>query len=112
MAERLTNLFVYGTLKDNDLVRALTGRSFPRVAAELSGWRLVPPTASASGYPEVEPSAGQRVRGYLLLGVDPRSLRALDAYEEGYRRRRVRVWAGGRAVRAEVYVPERWARVR
>ena len=104
---RLTNLFVYGTLKDNRLVRTLTGRTFPRVTAELPGWHLVPRTAS--GYPEVEPAAGRCVRGYLLLGVDPESLRALDAYEEGYCRRRVRVRAGGRTVPAEVYVPERWA---
>jgi gamma-glutamylcyclotransferase (GGCT)/AIG2-like uncharacterized protein YtfP len=112
MSQRPTNLFVYGTLKDARLVRALTGRTFPRVAAELWGWRLVPTVASASGYPEVEPSRGQRVQGYLLLGVDPESLRALDAYEDGYRRRRVRVRTGGRTVQAEVYVPERWARVR
>ncbi len=111
MPQRLTNLFVYGTLKNSRLVRLLTGRTFPRVAAELKGWRLVPLANSVSGYPEVEPSVGQSVRGYLLMGLDPKSLRALDAYEEGYRRCRVRVQAAGRTVRAEVYVPERKGRV-
>lgn len=112
MGRRRTTLFVYGTLKDGRRVRALTGRAFPRVPAELGGWRLVPAAESRSRYPEVEPAVGHRVRGYLLLDVDPDSLRALDAYEDGYRRRRVRVRAAGRTVQAEVYVPERYARVR
>jgi gamma-glutamylcyclotransferase (GGCT)/AIG2-like uncharacterized protein YtfP len=46
----------------------------------------------------------------LLVRVDPQALQALDRYEEGYVRRRVRVTVEGRAVEAEVYVPARCAR--
>ncbi len=103
-------LFVYGTLKDPDLVRALTGKSFPSQPAVLVDWRLVPPDRSSSGYPEIEPSLGDRVEGLLLVRVDPQALQALDRYEEGYVRRRVRVTVEGRAVEAEVYVPARCTR--
>ncbi len=51
------------------------------------------------------PDAGASVAGLLLHDVDPDSLRALDAYEEGYVRRRVRVRVGEAEVEAEVYVP-------
>ncbi len=103
-------LFVYGTLKDPRRLRALVGRSFPAQPAALLGWRLVPPHRSASGYPEVEPCEGERVEGLLLRGLDPEVLRVLDAYEEGYVRRRVQVEAGGTCVEAEAYVPVRYAR--
>ncbi len=104
------DLFVYGTLKDPDLVRALTGKTFPSKPGVLADWRLVPPDRSPSAYPEIEPSSGDRVEGLLLRQVDPEALQALDRYEEGYVRRRVRVKVEGRAVEAEVYVPARCAR--
>lgn len=109
MPER--RLFVYGTLRDPERVRRLAGRTFPARPARLWGWRLVPPERSPSGYPEVEPAPGGRVEGLLLEGLDGRALRALDAYEEGYVRRRVRVEVDGRSVDAQVYVPVRYARV-
>lgn len=86
------------------------GREFVAKPAELVGWRLVPASQSASGYPEIEPSPGGRVRGLLLLGVDAHALAALDDYEEGYIRKRVRVRVEQAWVEAEVYVPTRCAR--
>lgn len=99
------NLFVYGTLRDTRLVRRLVGRTFPTVPAELEGWRLIPPHASRSGYPEIVPDPASRVRGLLLCGVDPEALRRLDRYEEGYVRCRIRVRTQDGTVDAEVYVP-------
>lgn len=103
-------LFVYGTLKDPERVRSLLGRELEAKPAELVGWRLVPASHSGSGYPEIEPSPEGRVRGLLLLGVDAQALTALDDYEEGYIRKRVRVCVEQAWVEAEVYVPARWAR--
>lgn len=98
-------LFVYGTLKNPELVRSLTGRTFPSRPARLPGWVLVPAERSASGYPEVEPRPGSWVEGLLLEGLDESALRALDAYEEGYVRRRVQVQLDHGPVEAELYVP-------
>lgn len=103
------NLFVYGTLRDEDLVRRLVGRTFRHLPAELEGWRLRPPGTSSTGYPEIVPDPASRVSGLLLLDVDPESLRRLDAYEEGYVRRRVRVRTPEGTLEAEVYVPARHA---
>ncbi|MDR7416513.1 MAG: gamma-glutamylcyclotransferase family protein [Armatimonadota bacterium] len=98
-------LFVYGTLRDPELVRQLTGRTFPTEPASLPGWRLLPPGRSRSGYPEIVPDLGGCVSGLVLHDVDPVSLRRLDAYEEGYVRRRVRVRTERGQEEAEVYVP-------
>ncbi|MDR7428666.1 MAG: gamma-glutamylcyclotransferase family protein [Armatimonadota bacterium] len=98
-------LFVYGSLKNPELVRSLTGRTFPSRPARLPGWVLVPAERSASGYPEVEPHPGSWVEGLLLEGLDESALRALDAYEEGYVRRRVQVQLDHGLVEAELYVP-------
>ncbi len=111
MAEGRSLLFVYGTLKDPNLMRSLTGREFPARPAELAGWRLAPASRSESGYPEIEPSPRDRVAGLLLSGLDGDALRVLDQYEEGYVRRRVQVRVDQGWVEAEVYVPRRWAGV-
>lgn len=99
------NLFVYGTLRDPQLVQRLVGRTFPTVPAELEGWRVLPPHASRSGYPEIVPDPASRVEGLLLLGVDPDAVQRLDHYEEGYVRCRVRVRTQDGSADAEVYVP-------
>lgn len=99
-----TQLFVYGTLMDEELVYALTRKRFPRCQAELPDFaRVVPP----DGYPYILPRTGARVQGLLLCGVDPASLAALDRYEdEGvlYHRRRVQVVVRGRFLPCETYV--------
>jgi gamma-glutamylcyclotransferase (GGCT)/AIG2-like uncharacterized protein YtfP len=99
-----TALFVYGTLTSARRLQALTGRSFPRRPARLEGFeRIVPP----GGYPYIVPRAGAVVEGWLVDGIDPTSLRRLDAYEdEGqlYLRRPVEVTAGGVRVACETYV--------
>ena len=72
------DLFVYGTLVSESCLSSLTGRYFPRREAKLSGFeRLVPST----GYPYIIPKAGACVQGFLLSGVDPIALAALDQYE-------------------------------
>mgnify|MGYP000045648540 CR=1 FL=1 len=98
-------LFVYGTLRDPELVRRITGRTFPTEPASLPGWRLVSPAQSRSGYPEIVPDPEGCVPGLLLHDLDPASLHRLDAYEEGYVRRQVRVRTGSGLKEAEVYVP-------
>ncbi|MCS7174014.1 MAG: gamma-glutamylcyclotransferase [Armatimonadetes bacterium] len=98
-------LFVYGTLRDPRLVRRLTGRTFPTEPACLPGWRLLSPRQTRSGYPEIVPDLRASVSGLVLHDVDSASLSVLDAYEEGYVRRRVQVLVATGVQEAEVYVP-------
>jgi 16S rRNA (cytidine1402-2'-O)-methyltransferase len=99
------DVFAYGTLRDRALVERLTGRAFDTEPAVLPGWRVVRAGVSRSGYEGVAPDAGSEVRGVLLRGVDPASVRCLDAYEVEYERRALNVRVGGDTVPAQVYVP-------
>jgi gamma-glutamylcyclotransferase (GGCT)/AIG2-like uncharacterized protein YtfP len=98
------HLFVYGTLKDPERVRTLTGRQFERIDATLSGFERV---NSPLGYPYILPKRGAIVHGVLLLNIDRASIVRLDAYEaEGdlYRRRIVVVEVADRCMSAMTYV--------
>jgi len=98
------DLFVYGTLMDESVLYSLTGRRFPKSAAELSGFERCNP---ANGYPYIIPNPGARVRGILLSGIDPTALAALDRYEEEgrlYHRCQVEVTTNGRRVTCETYI--------
>jgi len=98
------DLFVYGTLMKESVLYALTGRSFPRYEAELSGFERFTPENS---YPYIVPHPGARVQGILLTRIDPIALAALDRYEEEgrlYHRCRVEVTVGGRHMPCETYV--------
>jgi gamma-glutamylcyclotransferase (GGCT)/AIG2-like uncharacterized protein YtfP len=99
-----THLFVYGTLTDPQCVTRVTGKSFTRVDATLSGFERV---ESPLGYPFIRPKPGAVVRGVLLLDLDPASFVHLDAYEaEGdlYRRQVVEVEVVGTRLSAMTYV--------
>ncbi|MBI3798007.1 MAG: gamma-glutamylcyclotransferase [Deltaproteobacteria bacterium] len=98
------DLFVYGTLMNESVLCSLTGRSFPRYEAELSGFERFTPN---HGYPYIVPNPRARVRGILLTGIDQAALAALDRYEEEgqlYHRCRVEVTVDGCRVSCETYV--------
>jgi gamma-glutamylcyclotransferase (GGCT)/AIG2-like uncharacterized protein YtfP len=98
------DLFVYGTLMNESVLCSLTGRSFPRCEAELSGFERFTPN---HGYPYIVPNPKARVHGILLTGIDQAALAALDRYEEEghlYHRCRVEVTMSGRRVPCETYV--------
>lgn len=102
-----SRIFVYGTLRDEHLVRRLLGRPLPWRPAVLDGYRCT--TDASIGFPVVHPLAGASVDGRLLENVDRDALAALDAYEgREYRRVTVRVrTSDGRSVDAYAYVPVR-----
>lgn len=108
------DLFVYGTLREDEVVRRVTGRTFPKAAGTLSGFRRVEGPAWFP-YSNLDPQAGAFAEGMVLMGVDPASLARLDAYEGAcYARRRVRVDTEGGPREAWVYVglPEEIERMR
>lgn len=98
------NLFVYGTLRDDEVVRRVAGRTFPKVDGALAGYRRIEATPGFP-YPYLVIQAGEVATGAVLLGIDPESLTRLDAYEGGcYGRRRVVVATEHGAREAWVYV--------
>ena len=98
------DLFVYGTLREDEIVRRVTGRTFPRASGMLKGFRRFDGPAWFP-YPYVAPEAEASLEGVVLVGVDAESLARLDGYEgRCYVRRRVRVETGGGSREAWVYV--------
>ncbi|MBI3786083.1 MAG: gamma-glutamylcyclotransferase [Deltaproteobacteria bacterium] len=98
------DLFVYGTLRDAELVKQLTGRVFDSQPARLAQYRKISPL---DGYAYIVADTGNDVEGLLLLDVDAAALAALDRYEgegELYRRTLVDVLIAGARQPAQTYV--------
>ena len=92
------NLFVYGTLMDPAVFRAVLGRrlvpdsshadgkhTFLASKAVLNGYKKISPD---NAYLYAIPDEGHRIRGYLIHDLPPESLAALKTYEgRNYSRR-------------------------
>lgn len=100
-------LFVYGTLRDPELLAAVLGRRVdPRAvaAAEAPGFRTV--HYPGRTYPALIRSAGEAAQGQILLGLSRLERRVLDAYEgEEYRRGLIPVLVEQEMHEAETYLP-------
>ena len=88
MNELLLPLFVYGTLRDPDLLAGLLGRRLPPEtvhAARAPGFKAVHYPGRI--YPALVRSPGAGADGLLIAGLSPFERDLLDAYEgEEYRR--------------------------
>ncbi|HYM32036.1 MAG TPA: gamma-glutamylcyclotransferase family protein [Candidatus Cybelea sp.] len=103
-------IFVYGTLLDPDVLRAVLGRRVPaaqRSKATLAGVRRV--RAVGHRYPILVRARGQAVSGMVLDGLDAADAARLRHYEnDGYALVRRRVELGdGSMISAHVFVPVR-----
>lgn len=98
------NLFVYGSLTSSSLFQQIAGKQLPISPAVLKDFQKF---TSRLGYPYILPRKGSVVKGLLIRGIDPETIKRLDRYEaEGrlYFRRRVNVVSQGRRVGCETYV--------
>lgn len=77
-----SRLFVYGTLQDERVIRAVTGKVFASEPAILRGYRRY--RVKDADYPGIKLDATGSVEGLLLQKVDSDSLRKLDAFEGEY----------------------------
>ena len=73
------NLFVYGTLKDRELIQSLLNRSLgdPSVAVMPECTTVI----SSWGYPVLIPSKGASVEGVVWRGLAAQDFAILDRYE-------------------------------
>ncbi len=98
-------LFVYGTLMDPGIRKAVMGRTggAPVRRARLTGYRRR--FVAGAEYPAIAPEVGAIVDGLLLAPQPAATLERLDAHEgDEYVRRPVAVTAGGRIFLADAYV--------
>jgi gamma-glutamylcyclotransferase (GGCT)/AIG2-like uncharacterized protein YtfP len=98
-------LFVYGTLRDPDILGAVIGRPAPR---SRTGWAVGCRAVYFPGqvYPALVAAPGEVAEGLLLDDLGAGELAALDRFEgELYRRGLVTVECGGTKVEALAYWP-------
>ncbi|WP_439135042.1 gamma-glutamylcyclotransferase family protein [Pseudomaricurvus sp.] len=110
MSEQRVNLFAYGLLQHEPVLRQLIGESLQGETATLQDYTrrqlLLPgfkPCAMAV------PQAGQFLQGMLFRGVSPAALAVMDQFEmideQIYRRDTVKVvTASGESVACEMYL--------
>ena len=81
-----TDLFVYGTLMDDNHVRLLIKRVVPSVPAKLYNYMRVAPSWS---FPFIVKQHGAVTEGRILKGLSPEDMKVLDDFEvEGHLFRR------------------------
>jgi gamma-glutamylcyclotransferase (GGCT)/AIG2-like uncharacterized protein YtfP len=112
MRTSTTTLFAYGTLLLDEVVHALTDRTFRTLPARLHGYRrhtiIRHGNEMCEAYPAIQPSPVGIVVGRLLLEVDEHSLKLIECFESDppdYERTPVEVQIdGGAKTQAITYV--------
>jgi gamma-glutamylcyclotransferase (GGCT)/AIG2-like uncharacterized protein YtfP len=104
---RVTELFVYGTLRDEEYQRALFGREVPTRPATLPGWLAV---VAETGYFTVVRAPGDTVVGDIIT-LDDEQLALADTWEGAdYERLRIEARDATGTVAALVYVRQTTSR--
>jgi gamma-glutamylcyclotransferase (GGCT)/AIG2-like uncharacterized protein YtfP len=100
-------LFVYGTLRDADMLSLLLARTVEAdqaVAASAPDYRAV--YYPKQVYPALIAQRGEAAQGLLLLDISPVELDQLDVYEgRDYVRQNLRVKSQGNFLIAHAYLP-------
>ncbi|MBY6047627.1 NUDIX domain-containing protein [Vannielia litorea] len=106
----MADIFIYGTLMHEPLLRVVLGAGFDvveQVAARLPGWRVE--AVPGEVYPMVRADAEAEAHGLLLRGLTDEALARADFYEGldnyGYLRKPVMVQTEDGPAEATVYVP-------
>ncbi len=103
----MTDVFVYGTLRDAEYQRALFGCEVPMRPATLSGWLAV---VAETGYFTIVRAPGETVDGDLVT-LDDEQLALADAWEGAdYELVRIEARDDTGAIAAFVYVRQTTSR--
>lgn len=100
----MSNVFVYGTLLNDEVLSIILGRACVKHSAYLRDYMRVGLVNEL--YPAIRPAKGCELAGALLQGLDARDLAMLDRYEgEFYSRHSVVVYLSDHsACQCAVYV--------
>lgn len=100
-------LFVYGTLRDQDVLALVLGREIAAGAlasAQAPGFRAVDYPGRV--YPALVEAPGDAAPGLLVTGLNATDLARLDAFEgDEYRRDAISILVDGQTVVAAAYFP-------
>ena len=106
--EELSNLFVYGSLKDAQVFFDVTGEHCPvKEQALLKDFCFTPPVC---GYPAIVYQKGSFIIGEIIHGIPPHQFEKLDIYEDAgslYQRIQVRVLVDQQDTKAFVYIKKK-----
>lgn len=104
----MNDLFVYGTLMNDEVLTSLMRCTFPKTKAIISGYNRF--MVSGENYPAIRPDKNSSVVGEVLMNVSAEQLYILDEYEgQSYERITVSVVTDDNAQRqceTYVYKPE------
>ncbi|TGD76208.1 gamma-glutamylcyclotransferase [Mangrovimicrobium sediminis] len=100
----MQDIFVYGTLLNDEVLSILFDQPLSKVGARLPGYRRV--TVSGQMFPAIRPDGNSSVEGALLTGLDQCAIALLDEYEgRFYQRESVLVYLEcGTARHCQAYV--------
>lgn len=100
----MSALFVYGSLQDTDVLKAVLGEEtdLKSEAARLEGYRCC--YVQDANYPNIVSKDSFEVEGLLLEGLTEQQIALLDVFEEDYGRQEVTVELQNRKVRIEAYI--------
>ena len=102
----MENLFVYGTLQFQQIVKRLTGKKFETVPAYLPGYKRC--RVKGCDYPAAVETPDSEIKGMLLKNVDNRSMRQFTFFEgDEYEKRKVLVSVQHEEINAVTFV---WCR--
>ncbi|KAL3619078.1 AIG2-like protein D [Castilleja foliolosa] len=76
----VSNVFVYGSLQADDIVRALLSRVPPSFPAVLPNFQRF--SIKGRVYPAIIPAEDKKVHGKVLLDITPLELHILDVFED------------------------------
>lgn len=108
MTAALVSIFVYGTLRDGDVLRLVLGEALGRIstvpAALLDHTTEI---AAVGPYPVLRQRPGHQAPGLLLGNVDTEIMARLDLFEGvyDYAQDQRKVWTAEGTVDALIYVP-------
>jgi gamma-glutamylcyclotransferase (GGCT)/AIG2-like uncharacterized protein YtfP len=103
-SERVTDLFTYGSLMCEDIMRNVAGARLRCTPATLSGFRRF--LVKDEAYPGVVPDHGGAVPGIVYHGIDSAGWQRLDLFEGTmYQRRPVAIrYEDGREAVVDCYL--------
>lgn len=99
----MTNIFVYGTLQNPEVVEALTGKSFKQTPYVLNGYKVF--QVKGEHFPGMVKSKGSSAKGYILYDVDKKAFEIINKWEgTSYTPNIIKISADSNEIEAITYI--------
>jgi gamma-glutamylcyclotransferase (GGCT)/AIG2-like uncharacterized protein YtfP len=100
----MDDLFAYGSLMCEDIMRSVTGVELQHAQGVLQGYQRL--ELKNEHYPAIIENNGSEIDGVVYFGIPEKSMEKLDSFEgEMYQRRTIEVQlVGGNIIKVSAYV--------